>query len=853
MRKPKADRRYPRKLGRNHHRALVLEQFEKRVVFSMAPLYDPIPVDGAVGGSISNDGAIVALAVDPTSPIGFTSREVLIEQEEEGNATVLNVTPSTGKLYNNAVKRVGDRWYGWLASRFGTDIKLSEWDQSGVSVAIEFSVPNATSLNVDEAFSGAAHRARGVIVDAQGVATVLATARFADDTTQSLVVRSDGMFVAAPAGMIELIECSDSGHVLIGAMDTESLAGYTELLVFDPSLGQVRTVFRKSADMRSITAAAISPDGKNIAFIASNAETHLTALYLVDVGQNSTPTRLIGSARDNKKDVTETSIALSPSFPALDIPFGSYFTSHGDIKPSVFISSIQDEAGRKEFFIGYETLYSTGNCVFRMTVTQETDNQGKLTYLVAAPDPVFIAQHSNSFGQVEGTEIEIDETKLRIRSASLLDMNANGDMITLVQGATEGQVKPKAFLIKTEFSRRPVLVVPGIVGSFPLDTSPFSSNFKEWIFNLGYDVEKLYLDPIASTYVPLVKALESAGYERNKDLFEAAYDWRLPPAPRDLVYDGRITFPEINQYLSNVMNGRFEYGVDYLVYWIQKAKTAWERENPGHKLDKVDVVAHSTGGLLTRAFAQSTIYDQPMGFNGDDKLPRIGSFVMAAVPNLGAPKALSFLNDNWWIDPADVVYPYLLRAIANTAFQAVLKGKTIQQGGVDKISLLTLIPAGQDPRAYVENYRKASQSDPEAAKFRRRFIDQYVAQIRGLVAYDAFIGDNGSFVTPASLRDEGFINVDLLDLNNGRDPTFLSDGAHAYFDFPIVVHGSGVETTVQQFKKIGVLGESVKKIMQMDQWSRQPMRMNPILNGSMQTRKKATHYSQEMVQFLVAL
>lgn len=813
MRKPKSVRCDRKTNRRSRSRSLAIEQFEKRVVFTMAPLYDPIDVKEAVGGSIANDGTVVTLAVDSTEFPALAPRKVFIDR---GDGENLNLTPKVGKLANNAVKLVGDLAYGWIEQSPGDD-RLSKWDRSGIPTAIEFSVPGALSLDIHPEFSG---YDRQIPVDPSGVATVLATARFTGGSYREVIVQSDGDYGYLPAGqkLINLIDSSDDGRVLVGVITSSSSGSfYSELLVYDSSLSRPQVIVSGSGDYERIKAAAIGADGNTVAFVASGSPPDvLSSIYAVSVGEPSLPTRLIGSARDQVRDLTETSISI-PSLPkSIHMPFGKYDGSHVDIMPSIQVSALQDTSNGHEFFVGYETLHNSGRNVFRMSIGQVEDDDGKISYLSGAPDPVFIAEHTTLRGKKEGTEIEIEGKQLRVLDARLLDMNASGEIVALVQSTNHGQSSATtSTLIKTEFARRPLLVVPGIVGSFPGDW-----NFKDWIFNLGYDPEDLYLDPIANTYAPLVDALESSGYEKDKDLFEAAYDWRLAPAPRDGVYDGHITFPEIESYLSNIENRHLRYGVDYLVYWIRKAQTTWEEAHPGHQLDTVDVIAHSTGGLLTRAYAQSSIYDQPTTAAGDAKLPKIGSFVMAAVPNLGAPKALSFLNDNWWIDSDEVIYPYLLRGIANTAFQAVLDDGRIMLDGKTFINLETLLP-GQNTDEFVAWYRTASPSDPFASAFRRKFIDTYVAQIRGLVAYDAFIEVNGGLVSPQSLGPS-FVNYDLLDLNSGADRSFVSDGEKSFYDFLSVFHGSGSDTTIRQIARVGAVGGIANELMHLDQTHRIP-------------------------------
>ena len=88
----------------------------------------------------------------------------------------------------------------------------------------------------------------------------------------------------------------------------------------------------------------------------------------------------------------------------------------------------------------------------------------------------------------------------------------------------------------------------------------------------------------------------------NFEVFESPYDWRLPVSHVDSKGKG----PAWQHYLKPV---------------IEKAK----RET-GHS--KVDIVAHSTGGLLARAYIQGDSYEND-----------IGRLAMVATPNEGAANA----------------------------------------------------------------------------------------------------------------------------------------------------------------------------------------------------------------------
>lgn len=120
----------------------------------------------------------------------------------------------------------------------------------------------------------------------------------------------------------------------------------------------------------------------------------------------------------------------------------------------------------------------------------------------------------------------------------------------------------------------PVIIVPGILGS--------------WNFGGGWQ-----LDPIFNTYDNLWAALKLAGYEEGVNLFAFPYNWRL----------------------SNV------YSAMELKSKIDEVKVICD-------CDKVDIVAHSMGGLVARAYVEMGNYD-----NDIDQL------IFLATPHRGSPKA----------------------------------------------------------------------------------------------------------------------------------------------------------------------------------------------------------------------
>ncbi len=120
----------------------------------------------------------------------------------------------------------------------------------------------------------------------------------------------------------------------------------------------------------------------------------------------------------------------------------------------------------------------------------------------------------------------------------------------------------------------PVIIIPGLLGS--------AEKNGVWI-----------IDPIFHVYDNLIATLAANGYTSGKDLFTFPYDWRR----------------------SNV-----DTALDL--------KTKIDAVKEICKCDKVDLVAHSMGGLVARQYVQSPAYSHDV-----DQLIFLGT------PHLGSPKS----------------------------------------------------------------------------------------------------------------------------------------------------------------------------------------------------------------------
>jgi len=132
----------------------------------------------------------------------------------------------------------------------------------------------------------------------------------------------------------------------------------------------------------------------------------------------------------------------------------------------------------------------------------------------------------------------------------------------------------KTFILPELAQPEPVILIPGIMGSWNVSG-------------------KWELDPILHTYDNLWEALKLAGYEEGKTLFAFPYEWRQ---------DNTLTAYQLKRKIDEVKQ-------------ISQS-------------NKVDIVTHSMGGLVARAYAESDYY-------GND----IDQLVFLGTPHKGSPKS----------------------------------------------------------------------------------------------------------------------------------------------------------------------------------------------------------------------
>lgn len=318
---------------------------------------------------------------------------------------------------------------------------------------------------------------------------------------------------------------------------------------------------------------------------------------------------------------------------------------------------------------------------------------------------------------------------------------------------------------------RPLLVIHGIGGSFPS-----LADYDAWLVERGFSPARLQIDPLTAAYNDLVSSLENSGYTKNVDLFEANYDWRVTPGPVDEVFDGEINNSDGSPITADqITDTSWDHGVDYLGYWISRAALRWSEAHGNVLPSDVDIVAHSTGGLVARVYIQSAAYGGsatitagrlanglrvPAGTTTATgaavttslPLPKVHDFITMGVPMRGAPGPFQLSQDDWGSDNAYIALGKVMAA----AYEQYFLGVTIEG------------PGSSDIAGYVgPNYLTSTE-----------FIAQYCPTLVSLTGTYPFLFDDPVHLTDSLITESGhtvsfnessFANLLAIDLNDGLD------------------------------------------------------------------------------------
>ncbi|MDI1314237.1 hypothetical protein, partial [Prosthecobacter sp.] len=305
----------------------------------------------------------------------------------------------------------------------------------------------------------------------------------------------------------------------------------------------------------------------------------------------------------------------------------------------------------------------------------------------------------------------------------------------------------------------PLIFIPGFGGSSFADDSP--AGLTEWLLNRGLDPTKLVLEPLTNAYSNIVQSLINVGYTLGVDLFVANWDWRVPVATLDAILDGTLT----NVTAAGITDAVYETGVDYLGYWLNQAVVAWTALGNA-SLAAVDMVTHSTGGLIARAYIESAAYG---GTYGAKSLPLVNNFIQSAAPNEGTLGPYLMLNNDFSEKPASRV----LARIIESAYELVAGGQTLNNPDGTTITNADLIAQGANAQTW--------------------FIARYVESLQDLVGTYAMLDLNADGVyEKATIANGGIENRLMKDLNGGADPNAFID---RLLGVMTVIYSGDIETT----------------------------------------------------------
>ncbi len=180
----------------------------------------------------------------------------------------------------------------------------------------------------------------------------------------------------------------------------------------------------------------------------------------------------------------------------------------------------------------------------------------------------------------------------------------------------------------------PVVLIPGFGGTFANESN---TTVNEWLTTRGLAPNKLALEPFGGVYQNIVQSLKNVGYVDSgigQNLFVVNWDWRVPAAPSDTNSAASPNGTLGDVTVAGITDTVYQTGLDYLGKTLADIKLLYPSAT------KVDVIAHSTGGVIARSYIQSAAY-------GQGGLPTIDDLVLAGVPNEGVADPFNLSGDDW--------------------------------------------------------------------------------------------------------------------------------------------------------------------------------------------------------------
>lgn len=287
----------------------------------------------------------------------------------------------------------------------------------------------------------------------------------------------------------------------------------------------------------------------------------------------------------------------------------------------------------------------------------------------------------------------------------------------------------------------PVVIVPGWGTTGPASLFDLS----DFLLRRGYPADRLAVMGVARTlvYGQLQDSLAAAGYVKGRDQFLVPYDWRLPIAPSDGVQDGVLAAVTA----ESILRPQPAFSLGYLGNFLKQMVV----NDPS--IVTIDLLGHSNGGLLSRAYIQSLAYGATFTAGGRTySLPTVDDVVLLAAPSLGSAITYPFWNN----DTSSFTLPLVLAdlnlvgTILRPVYDDVVEdGATVTgpDGPIDLAAITDPVTDLPDPRL---------------------FLQRYLASLRDMLPTYAFLTDTSGRLT--TINDTPDANHLLLDINAGTAP-----------------------------------------------------------------------------------
>lgn len=292
----------------------------------------------------------------------------------------------------------------------------------------------------------------------------------------------------------------------------------------------------------------------------------------------------------------------------------------------------------------------------------------------------------------------------------------------------------------------PVVIVPGYTATLPANGN--LSDLLDFAMNIGYPADKLAVVPewaqkqegMTNPYSSIQVMLTNSGYVNNVDQFLLPYDWRLPIAPYDGVNDGVLSSVTV----ASITQAQPHFSLGYLGNFL---KTLVESDP---SVVQIDLMGHSNGGLMTRAYIQSLAYGASFTDHGQTyTLPTVDKAFLLAAPSEGAAMAWPVWNND--IASFSLASTTVIQLLLGIPYAAVTtEGKTVTSP-LGNIDLATIT----DPNT--------GQPDP------LKFLRLYGSSLRDLLPTYDFLYTTGGTLTNIN-TDPTSSNNTMLDLNATSSP-----------------------------------------------------------------------------------